>query len=270
MKSGLAPRIILALASVFILAPLVLVVIASFKLGGNPWSSQPYTIEAYSRAVSLPVFREAAINSVWIALASSFIALVLGSAAAYGIDRGSFLGRNFLRTVFIAPLSLPRVVSGMALFILYLTAFRPIYDTISGIVIAHVLLLLPFVVSIVGAGLSWVDPKLEEAARDLGDSPAQALLHIVCPLTAPALGAAFGLSFIISFDEVDTTIFLMRSKMRTLPVEVMNYAQNHQDGTVAAISVLILLATLIFALFIALFIYLLVRRSGARAAMAGN
>lgn len=247
----------------FILAPLVMVLIASIKVGGNPWSAQPFTLAAYGKALDATTFWRGAGNSLQIAVVSTLISLSVGTGVAYGIDRGRFRGRDLLRTIFISPLSLPRVVIGMALFIIYLSFARPLYDTIPSIVLAHCLLLLPFVVTIVGAGLTWVDPRLEEAARDLGDTGLQAIVGIVLPILTPALLAAAGLSLIISFDEVDTTIFLIRSNIQTLPIEVLNYAQNHQDGTVAAVSVIILGSTVLFAAAVFLTAALLLRRRGS-------
>lgn len=237
------PSIFFLLLAVFLLAPLVLVIVASFKIGGNPWSSQPYALNAYAKALSTPRFIKGAVNSLTISLVSAFIATVLATAAAYAIDRGSFRGKSLLKTLFIAPLSIPNVVIGMAFFIFYLVVFRPLFDTVVGITILHVFLLLPFLIAIIGTGMAGIDLRLEEAARDLGDTAFQAILRINVPLLSPVLLAAMGVAFIISFDEIDATLFLVRSSVTTLPIEVFKHSMLYQDGVESAVSVLLLVAT---------------------------
>lgn len=249
----------LVLCIVFIAAPLVIVLIASVStdhvLTGLP---SGFTLEWITSALTYPQFRVGFVYSVEVALIATALALALGAPAAYAISRLRIPGAGALRALFVAPLTVPRVVTGFTFFVLYASLFPTAYGTVGGVAMAHVLLLLPFVVALVGAGLAGLDPALEEAARDLGSSPLHAFWRITLPQIRMPLVVAAVFSFLTSFDEVDTSVFLMPPGTTTLPVAIFLRLEQNQDPTTSAVSSLLIVGSLLLAGLVALAL----RRSG--------
>ena len=108
------------------------------------------------------------------------------------------------------------------------------YGDFHTVVLAHIVITLPFVVTLVVAGLARVDRTLEEAAMDLGAVPRQVIWRATLPQMRGALAAAAAFAFIISFDELDATIFIVGQTDNTLPVAMFIYMEKYQDPTLAA------------------------------------
>lgn len=242
----------LTLCVVFILAPLVVVLVASIStdhvLTGLP---SGFTLEWIRNALAYEPFHIGFVYSVEVAALATIIALALGTPAAYAMTRLDLPGMGLLRAVFVAPLSLPRVVCGFSFFVLYVSLMPTAYGTVGGVALAHVLLLLPFVVSLVGAGLAGLDPSLEEAARDLGASPLRAFWKVTLPQIRLSLVIAAVFAFLTSFDEVDTSIFLMPPGTTTLPVAIFLRLDQNQDPTTSAVSSLMIVGSLTLAVLVA-------------------
>ena len=126
---------------------------------------------------------------------------------------------------------------------------------------------LPFVVTLVVAGLARVDRTLEEAAMDLGAVPRQVIWRATLPQMRGALAAAAAFAFIISFDELDATIFIVGQTDNTLPVSMFIYMEKYQDPTLAALSTLLIGGALILGVAIAV---LMARIGGLRARCRGR
>lgn len=246
-------RVFLLACTVFILAPLLVVLVASVStdevLHGMP---SGFTTHWISEALDYPQFQVGFVYSVRVAAIATAWSVVLGTAAAYALDRHDIPGASFLRTMFIAPLSIPRVVSGFCFFVLFASLVPVGYGTVGGVAFAHVLILLPFVVSLVGAGLATLDPTLEEAARDLGASAFTVFRKITLPQIRASLLIAAVFAFLTSFDEVDLSVFLMPADTTTLPVAIFLRLQQNQDPTIAAVSSLMIIASLLITGFVAL------------------
>ncbi|GHH71903.1 ABC transporter permease [Streptosporangium violaceochromogenes] len=225
----------------FVLAPLVVVLVGSFSAsGGRAFPPDGLTLRWYGEVFRHEPFRTGLINSLLVAAVATILALSIGTAAAYAVDRHRFPGRAALRALFIAPLSVPRIVIGFALFVLLVTAAPRFYGSVAGVALAHGLILLPFVVSIVGAALAGLDPALEEAGRDLGLGPFATFRRVTLPQLRIGLTTAGVFAFVTSFDEVDTSIFLIRPGQSTLPIEMFLYLEQSQDPTLAALSAILI------------------------------
>ncbi|MBB5158953.1 ABC transporter permease [Saccharopolyspora phatthalungensis] len=246
-------RVFLTVIVVFILAPLVIVLVASVSTDEvlSGWPSG-LTTRWLSEALGYEQFRVGFVYSVRVAAIATAWSVLLGTSAAYAIHRFDVPGAAFLRTVFIAPLSMPRVVVGFCFFVLYASLVPAAYGTVGGVAFGHILLLLPFVVSLVGAGLANLDPELEEAARDLGASPLKTFLRVTLPQIRASLIIAVVFGFLTSFDEVDLSVFLMPADTTTLPVAIFLRLQQNQDPTTSAVSSLMIIGSLLLAGFVAL------------------
>jgi putative spermidine/putrescine transport system permease protein len=246
-------RIFLAACTVFILTPLVIVLVASVSTDEvlSGWPSG-FTTHWLHEAVTYPQFRLGFAYSVRVAAIATVWSVLLGTTAAYALYRLHVPGAAVLRTVFIAPLSMPRVVSGFCFFVLFASVVPAAYGTVGGVAFAHILILLPFVVSLAGASLATLDPALEEAARDLGAAAFRTFWKVTLPQMRASLLIAAVFAFLTSFDEVDMSVFLMPANTTTLPVAIFLRLQQNQDPTTSAVSSLMIVGSLLLAGFVAL------------------
>lgn len=234
---------VIAVAVVFFLmTPLVITVVVSFtsssvySLPPPDWSLKWY--EALGRKSGLA---DAVWLSVNLALASTAISLVLGTAAAMAVVRGQFKGKEAIATFAVSPLMMPGLVVGVAM----LQFFREMgfRDAYFGLLLGHVVITLPFVMRTLLAALETFDFSLVDAARTLGKSYAGAVVKVLAPNLAPAFLTAGLFAFLASMDNYPISIFLTDARNKTLPIKMLQYLEEQPDPTIAAMSSgLILLA----------------------------
>ncbi len=234
----------LVLAVVFLLAPLMVTVAVS--LSPSPVFDLPSdTLSAvwYRRVGALDGLADAVVLSLEVAAASTAVSLVLGTLAAIGLVRGRFFGRDAVATFLVSPLMLPGLVLGIAL----LQGFRMagLRDPVLALLLAHLLVVLPYVLRTLTAGLALFDFTLIDAARTLGLSYPRAILHVMVPVLAPAFltGGLFG--FLASVDNYPVSIFLTDVYHRTLPIQLLQYIGEFPDPSIAAVSTLMIGVTIV-------------------------
>lgn len=238
-----------ALLYVFLLAPLVFVVLVSFN--GGPVPSFPPTdlsLHWYLAALRSENFMNGLVTSAWLALAATLVAAPVGVCAAFGIARGRWRGRAALEAFFLSPLIVPGIVIGIA--VLVALAAIDFGNAPVRLLIGHTLIVLPYTVRTVLASLARMDPALEEAGAVFGASRAQVLFHITLPQLKGSILAGAILSFILSFDDVSVSLFLSSAQTSTLPIAIMSYMQYNFDPSIAAISAMLIVATLAGALMV--------------------
>ena len=186
-------------------------------------------------------------NAFWVSLGIASVVMVLsllaGLPAAYAIRRIEFRGREALLNLFTAPLLLPSIVLGLAILLVFVQI--NLLGTFTGLVIAHLIVTTPYVIRIMITSFSTLPPSIEEAAAMLGASPFTVFRRVTLPLMMPGLIASAALSFLLSFDEVVISLFITGPRMTTLPVEIFNYVESRTDPMTAAISVVLIAATLL-------------------------
>lgn len=231
----------------FVLLPLGIVVIYSFSsVAYGVFPPPGLSLQWYAHLVRQTAFRDAFLRSVSVGAVSTVAALAIGVPAALGMVRGRFPGKELLRGFFLSPIVVPKIVLGVGWFIFF--ARLGVQGGLVPLIIAHTVVVLPFVVTIIAANLVGLDPALEEAAQDLGASPAAVLWRITLPQIRLGVAVSALLAFIVSFDQVESSMFLVRGENNTLPIEMFLYMEKWQDPTIAALStVLILFAGLLVA-----------------------
>lgn len=237
-------RLLVAALYVFLLAPIAVVVPLSFS--GDTYLAFPpetWSTRWYGAMLEHDGIVRAFRTSVGLASLVTVLALATGVPAAYAIARGSFPGRDVLATAFTAPLLLPSVILGLAMLLTF--SGWGLVGSYPGLVLAHLVLCTPYVVRIMTTALSTLPPGVEEAAASLGASPAVVFRRVTLPLLLPAVTASAVLSFLISFDEVVVSLFVTGPRLTTLPVEIFNYVDTQTDPLVAAVSVVLVAATLV-------------------------
>jgi putative spermidine/putrescine transport system permease protein len=207
---------------------------------GTDWTFRHFAALAEGR------WGEAAVNSLSIGLAVATITSVLGVGAAIALWRAAPNVRVVGRAIFLAPLVVPPIIIGLALY-------RPwvqlgLIDTWLGVVLSHSIVALPLVVVIVSASLSSIDPRIDDAARNLGASRRQRVIHVVLPNIRTSVIAGAVLAFITSWDEFVITLFLTQRRLTTLPLTLFQGIKDNFDPVIAAVAVLLVACTtLVFA-----------------------
>jgi len=177
-------------------------------------------------------------NSLWLSLRVAAVVVVLasviGALAALAIARGNLPGARLLTAVFLSPLMLPAILTGLALFQVFMLADigRPLW----GLVVGHTLVAVPYVLRTTLAVLHDFDRRIEEAAAVLGAPPARVFREVTLPLIRPGVMAGGIFAFIVSFDQFPISLFLVVPNGETLPVVLFNYIRFDLDGAIAAAS----------------------------------
>ena len=227
---------------VYMTLPAFVVIMASFN-PGEVLSFPPkgFSVRWYIKAVTYPDFQIAFRNGIIVAAFASTLALVFGAAVALLVARYKFQGRGLLEAILSAPLIVPHFTTGFGF--LLLGAHLDINQTYLIIIIAHVVLVLPFVTRAIHVSLQNVDPNLERAAANLGASPLKSLLRVTVPLMLPGLAGGWLMAAILSLTEFSASLYVTASRTQTLPVAMYNYIREYTDPTIAAISALLIVAT---------------------------
>lgn len=233
---------LVALAFAFVLAPIAIVIVMSFSADAYiVFPPSGWSVKWYSDLWTRAEFHDAIVTSLKIAAAATMLSLAIGVPAALAIARGQGRWRDALYAFLTSPQLVPAIVLGLVL----LLVFAPTYlvATLPGVIIAHVVVTLPFVVRIMATTFSTIAADCEDAAATLGAAPGTVFWRVTLPLAAPGLLAASAIAFIVSFDETVVTLFLSGPRFTTLPVQVFNYVATKTDPLVAALSTVLLLAT---------------------------
>lgn len=243
-KMSLPFKILVALLYLFLLAPILVVLPLSFSNDSFlTFPPESWGLRWYAAMFS----HSGLINAFWvsllIAVTVTVLGLLAGVPAALAIRRYEFRGRDLVLNLFTAPLLLPSIVLGLAILLVFVQA--RLLGTYAGLVIAHLIVTTPYVVRIMLTAFSTLPPSVEEAATMLGASPFTVFRRITLPLMMPGFVASAALSFLLSFDEVVISLFITGPRMRTLPVEIFDYVESRTDPMTAAISVVLVAATLL-------------------------
>ncbi|WID94545.1 ABC transporter permease [Bosea vestrisii] len=229
------------LAFVMVLAPLVAIIWVSFfenKIISFPPTG--YTLSWYATAWEMPRFRDGFATSLKLGVLATAISLAVGIPASVVLARGRFPGREAIQSLLLAPLIVPGIVAGAAFYMFLIEAEIvtgvQVATTFTGLVIAHSLIALPWTVRLVTASLLGVDPQLREAALTMGARPFTAFRRVTWPVIRPGVVAGALFSFVVSFVDLEKSIFLVGPGTTTLPIVIVNYLEWSVDPTIAAVA----------------------------------
>jgi len=187
-------------------------------------------------------FQTPALTSIGVSVAAVFGGLLLGVPCSIAIHRYRFLGRTTIINLMTAPLIVPGVALGIALAVYGIWITRHgIFDLRTSLlllVLAHVLITLPWVVRLCIASLANYDSSIEEAAASLGARPFLVFWHTTLPAMRSGIAAAALFSFVVSFENLEMTLFLLKPGITTLPVSVLGYLSYKVDPLISALAVL--------------------------------
>jgi putative spermidine/putrescine transport system permease protein len=197
----------------------------------------------YREYFSESTWVNATLYSLRIAVGVTLFSLILGVGAAYGLARSQFFGKKLVILVLLSPIFVPGVVVGLALYI-YLSRLG-ISGTIFGLIIAHTIVVVPFVIVTVNAGLKQLDRGLETAASLMGANKFYVIRRVTLPLLTPSIVAAGLFAFLMSFDEVVISSFIVSIREMTLPVKMYSSIKLEITPVIAAISSMLSLLALV-------------------------
>jgi putative spermidine/putrescine transport system permease protein len=248
MKIGSIIRLSMTTISlIYLLIPILITIPASFTNANYPsFPPKGWSVQWYTKLFERPEFMEAFFNSVKFAFLASFIAVLVGTLGAIAINKYDIPGKSLLVSFVTSPLTVPQLVLGIALMIFFTRLM--LAGTSTGFLIAHIVICVPYVIRFVLTGLSGFDYTLERAAMILGASPTKVFWKITLPLIRPAILAGALFSFLISFDNVTVSLFMISSDMRTLPLEIFSNMQDTYSPLVASVSCLVILISAVFIL----------------------
>lgn len=229
-----------ALACAFILAPILVVLASSFTAAEyTSFPPRGLSLRWYVEILDHEEFLESLRVSAGVAVAAAAAALVVGTLVALALARYRFPGRTVLGGLFMSPLLLPSLILGIALLQFY--TWLGVTKSWVTLVLGHVVLTTPYVIRLVGASLAGFRQELERAAQNLGATRAQTFRWVTLPLIRPGLLAGAAFAAIISFDDVNISLFLASPKTVTLPVRIFSYIEQTFDPLVTAVSSLLIL-----------------------------
>jgi putative spermidine/putrescine transport system permease protein len=232
-------KLYVALAVAVVLLPIVVIIPVSFSATASlSLPAEGLSLRWYREVFGDVPLARAFLLSTLIAVVSSVVSLLVGVPAAYVIARRNL---RVLDSILLTPIAFPAVVFGGAL----LMVFAPIglVRTVPGLIAAHVMMTLPFVVRTMVATIHGIDATLEDAATILGADRLRVFRYVILPLAASGMVSAFSFAFIISFDEFSVSLFLVGTNVMTLPLEMYQRMQFIINPTIAAASVLLVLIT---------------------------
>ena len=229
----------------FLLVPNLVVALFSFNKprGRYNYEWNEFSADAWLNPCGSPGICEALGLSLRVGITASVVATILGTLVAFALGRHRFRGRSTTNLLIFMPMATPEVVMGSSLLTLFVMAGLP--SGALNITIAHIMFCLSFVVVAVKARVSSLDPRLEEAAADLGANAFQTFLRVTLPLAAPGILAGALLAFSLSFDDYIITNFNASPSAITFPMYVWGAAQRGTPVEIFVIGTVMFLTALL-------------------------
>lgn len=242
-------RVITVLIFIFLYIPMIVLAVASFNKGMDIAVFKGFTFDQYKELFRDRHLLGLLLNSVIVAVLSSLLATLLGTAAAMGIHRMRGKLRSAVMTMTNIPMTNPEIVTGVSLALLFAfvgTTLR-IHSVLGfwTLLIAHITFNLPYVILNVMPKLSQMDPDLTEAALDLGCTPVQAFFKVTIHEILPGILSGALMAFTMSLDDFVISYFVTGSGFVTLPVEIYSYTKKPIQPKVYAMFTLMFLAILL-------------------------
>lgn len=235
--------VVTAFVAIFLIAPILIIIPMAFSSSGYLEFPPPgFSLQWFDRFFSSSQWMSAAGTSFQVAFWTVLLATVLGTIAAFGLRHLKAFTKLVANGFLISPLMVPLVAIALALYLFFVN-FQ-LNGSITGLVLAHTMLALPYVIINVTAPLTNLPPSQERAARSLGAHPIRAFLNVTLPAIYPGVLAGALFAFLTSFDEVIVAIFISGVRTQTLPVMMWESVRTDLDPTIAAIAVLLTALTI--------------------------
>lgn len=243
-KESLLIRLVAYAVYLFLAAPIIVVILSSFSPTSYlKFPPEQFSLKWYANIFTAYGFVDGFINSIVLASLTTLVDIVIGVAASLCITRYNFRGKEALTNFFTSPLFLPGITFGFVLLQIF-SAFSGM-PIILKLFIGHTVIILPYIIRNTISSLIGFNWTLEEAAMSLGATPRQSFFKVTLPLIKPGLMAGALLAFLYSLDDATISAFLTGPTFVTLPIRMLAYMEFAFDPTLAAISTLLILMSLV-------------------------
>ena len=239
---GPAFVLVSVVAVVLTLVPLSMLVVGSLmKLLGYFQIRNPWTLAHWRRVLTDAIFVRSAVNTITIGLGTALASVIACTLVAYLSVRTRYRARFALDVLSWLPIGLPGILVGVGLVAVFsgFTAFRPLYGTVTLLIIASVIVMLAIGTQLVKTGLLQIGPDLEEASRTVGASRFATVRHIVVPLLGPVLLLVAVMSFTRATQDVSTMALLATARSRPLSLLQIDYMTSGEYESATVIATLI-------------------------------
>lgn len=235
------------LVLVYLFVPIAVVAILSFNEPAGKFNVawNQFSLEAWRNLCGVPGVCQSFVTSIQIGILATIAGTILGTMIAFALVRYRFRGRSTTNLLIFLPMATPEVVLGSSLLALFLNLAFPLgFWTVT---IAHIMFIISFVVVTVKARLQGMDPRLEEAARDLYADPRATFRYVTFPLVLPGILGAALLGFSLSFDDYIISAF-NAGTLVTFPIYIWGAAQRGIPVQVNALATLVFVLSLLVVL----------------------
>jgi len=237
-------RIFVSLMLFFMIAPILVMIPLSFSSQvAFHFPPEGFSIRWYENFLQNEQWMRGLGRSLSVAVCTAILSTVLGIMAALAVTRLEFPGKKMFMNLMVAPMIIPVVVVGIAMYHSF-SEFK-LTNTLTGLVLAHTVLAIPIVFVTILASLKGLDKNLELAALSLGSTPVGAFFKVTLPLIRSSVVASALFAFITSLDEVVVSIFIAGAKTKTLPIVMWENMRTQVDPTIAAVSTMLILGTVL-------------------------
>lgn len=235
------------LVFVFLYLPILVLVAYSFNSSKLNIAWGGFTFRWYQELFNHTPLIRALKNSLGIAAAATAASVMIGTGGAWLMHRYRYRFSRALQALICVPMVMPEIVMGISLLVFFsVVGIDAGYLTV---ILAHTTFCFPFVMVAVQARLQGLDPSLEEAALDLGATPARAFWLVILPCLRPAVISGALMAFTLSMDELIITVFTAGPGSRTLPMQVYGMAKIGLNPMINALSAIFVVTTISFVLF---------------------
>ena len=232
-------RVICVLVFFFLVAPIIVIIpisvssssLLNYPMPGLSWKWFEVIFTPYPWMLSLE-------NSIIIASATTLLATILGTLAAYGLTSAEFRFKPLVMALLLSPMMVPLVITALAAYFVF--ARVGLSGTFTGMILAHTVLAVPFVVITVTATLQGFDRNMVRAAQSLGARPITAFFGVTLPLIMPGVISGAIFAFVTSFDEIVVALFIASPAQHTLPRQLFSGLRDNLDPSIVAIATLLI------------------------------
>ncbi|MDP7667789.1 MAG: ABC transporter permease [Rhodospirillales bacterium] len=217
----------------FLIVPIIAVVPLSFN--AEPFFTYPMpglSLQWYTELFSSDSWQRAIRVSFTVGLAVTVLATFLGTFAALGLTMVNFRLKALVIGLLVSPIMVPHLITGVGMFFLY--AWAGVIYTIWGLILAHTVLALPFVILTVTATLANFNVNLIRAGANLGANPMRVFFRIILPLILPGVLAGAVLAFVASFDELIIAILISGADYKTIPRQMWSGVREEFSPVITA------------------------------------
>ena len=230
--------------TVLLFLVLPITVVLPVSLTDRRYLSMPQnglSLQHYANLLHSAAWQSSIVQSLLVACLSAGIAGVLGTLCAIGCWRVGSRWTQMVRALMLVPIVVPTIVYALGLYRVY--ALLGLLDTVTGVVLAHAVTGMPYVVVIVSTALTGMDLRLEMAARSLGAGAWQVIGRVLLPLLRPAVLSGALFAFIHSWDELVIVLFIAGRRVFTLPRRMWDGINDNLDPSLAAVAVLLVVVS---------------------------